>query len=50
MNWNDIPEAFVNKGNFIRLAKEAYGYRRWRNIFALLALCGWVAFTFLLLK
>jgi hypothetical protein len=50
MNWNDLPDIFVNRENFIRLTKEAADYRRWRNIFHILAMAGWALAGFLFFK
>lgn len=40
MDWDKIPEAFINRENFIRLIKEAQAYRRQRNIFCAIAAFG----------
>ena len=48
-DWISIPEAFVNRTNFIRLAKEAYEYRRWRNIATVFAVSGWAVVVFMLI-
>lgn len=49
MDWNSIPEAFVNKPNLARALQEVEEYRRWRNIAAVFAISGWAVVVFMLI-
>lgn len=50
MNKDDIPDALVNKENFLGLINEARSYRKAYRIASLLALAGWLVVLFLQTK